>query len=503
MEREDYHAAWYQCMLPLAWGGFDTAADVVARSFDFGKLRPIEIAYTAASSALARLKGRVEDFTARYGWELASGVRVMCPLQLEMLVSTLPEGEPIEPAAGAGGAPPTPFAALIRAFLFAPFYEVEDNSAAIWRGLANNPAWLQRCGFPNNQLSTERTLQRFNEVMSWAGLWGDARRLLVLSSYDDGILAPPTRLAIDPGHEDGYAGVRRACAACRSCGACDMAERVPTCDVTDIVAKRKTYQFPGVKGVFVTDVDAEMPIMALAVNARTFDGNVGAVTARAVAAEYPTFIATVKEALLDGAYDIRAEKVAIAEALGGADVLTPINPRNRRPIPIKASRGIDHIDTHGVPHCVQGLPMLYRGKDEARRQFRYGCPLFDRKTGTVTCPNQGRCCPNPGTTGRQYRVDRALTPQVDWDNPQHSEDTKERYKGRTAVERTIARTKRSLPFERHWGRGRRAFQGHLDKGVLAFHVFLQAAHAEGLAKHGRKILTWHKRPDDEDNAVAA
>ena len=253
----------------------------------------------------------------------------------------------------------------------------------------------------------------------------------------------------------------------------------------------------------MTDVGAEMPVMAHGVNARRFDGSVGAETAREVAKEYPTLVATVEEALLDGAYDSRDEKAGIAEALGGVDVLTPINPRNRKPVPVTDSRGIDHIDAYGVPHCVQGLAMLYRGKDENREQFRYGCPLFDRKAGTVDCPNQGRCCPNPGTTGRQYRVDRDLTPQVDWDNPQHSDDVKERYKGRTAVERTIARTKRSLPFERHWGRGRQAFQGHLDKGVLAFHVFLHATHAEGLAKHGRKILTWHKRPHDDEEAAAA
>ncbi len=107
------------------------------------------------------------------------------------------------------------------------------------------------------------------------------------------------------------------------------------------------------------------------------------------------------------------------------------------------------------------------------------------------------------TTGRPYRVDRNRTPQVDWENPQHSEDNKKRYKGRTSVERTIAWTQRSFPFERHWGRGRRAFQGHLDKGVFAFHVFLHAAHAEGRAKHGRKILTWYKRPIDPDKAEAA
>lgn len=115
---------------------------------------------------------------------------------------------------------------------------------------------------------------------------------------------------------------------------------------------------------------------------------------------------------------------------------------------------------------------------------------------------RGKCCLNPGKTGRQYRVARTTTPQVDWDNPQHSEDTKPHYNGRTSVERTIRRIKRSLPFERHRGRGILAFQGHLDKGVLAFHVMMQAANAEGLSQHGRKILTWHKRPEDGLDCVA-
>ena len=39
-------------MIPLAWGGYDTAADVVARSFDFTKLRPAEVAYERASGAM-------------------------------------------------------------------------------------------------------------------------------------------------------------------------------------------------------------------------------------------------------------------------------------------------------------------------------------------------------------------------------------------------------------------------------------------------------------------
>lgn len=131
-----------------------------------------------------------------------------------------------------------------------------------------------------------------------------------------------------------------------------------------MVAKWATYQFPGVKGVFVTDVDAEIPLMALAVNARRFDGVVGAETARAVAADYPSLVETVEDALLDGAYDHVAEKAAICVAVGGVDVLTPINPRNRKLIAVKNSRGIHHIDPYGGTHCIAGVAMEPRGKDQ-------------------------------------------------------------------------------------------------------------------------------------------
>jgi hypothetical protein len=471
--------------------GIGTAADLVHAHFDLRLLGDLPERYEHANAEVERRASRVEMLTARHGFEVA-GKRYICPLMLQGLLEALPEDEPL-PERGVGGADGIPFEAKFRAFLYAPFYEVEDNSAAIHRALANNPAYLQRCGFPGNELPGERTLQRFNHVMNVSGLWEEARRRLVESNFDDGVLAPPKRLAIDPTHQDGYAGVRTPCAACRACNGCPRSEQVNTCDVTEIVAKRRTFQFPAVKGVMVTDVDTELPIIAVSVPAATYDGRTGAVAARAVAEAHPRLAGSVEEVSLDGAFDARAEKAAIAAAFGGATVLVPINPRGRKPVPVKGQRGIDHVDKYGVPHCIAGRAMAYRGKDEARRQFRFGCPAIDASTGRVDCPQQGRCCPNPGSAGRQVRVDAATTPQVDWAVPQHGAEFKRRYAGRTAVERTIGRSKRSLPFERHWGRGRASHVGHLAKTVLAFHVFLRAAHEAGVPWRGRHILSIHRR----------
>jgi hypothetical protein len=489
--------AWYQLFLPFSDGmsRYGTAADAVFRGFDFRIVKELEAKYIEEEDRLALRKDRAAILTDRHGFEDEHKRKHICPVMLAGLLDVLPEREPAPLARGAGGAPKIPFDSFLCAFLLAPFYEVEDNSAAIWRALARNPEYLVRCRFPANVLPEVRSFQRFNEVMNIAGLWGEARRLVVNNNLASDALKPPMRLAIDPGHEDGYAGVRRPCAACRLCGGCPKEEQVPTCDVTDIVAKRRTYQFPGVKGVFVTDVDQEIPLLAVAVNAKTSDSKTGADTAKAFVAEYPEAVKTVGEVSLDGAYDVKDEKKAISEAFEDADVLTPINPRARKEKMIEGTRGIKSISPYGVPTCIEGLPMVFIGRDLEREDFMWGCPRFNKETGCADCPNQGRCCPNPGTTGRQYRVPREKTPQVDWDNPQHSQHFKDRYAGRTSVERTIGRTKRSFPFERHWGRGRLAFQGHLDKGVLAFHILLSAAHALGVPHKGRSPLTFHEISD--------
>jgi len=415
---------------------------------------------------------------------------------LRVLLEVLPDDEPVPMTGGPGGAPSIPASAFLKAFLLAPFYEVEDNSAALWRALARNPDFLARCGFPGNRLPDVRSFQRFNEVMNVADLWAEARRIVVRENLATGALEAPRRLAIDPGHEDGYASVHRPCQACRLCNGCPKEEQVFTCDVTDIVAKRKTYQFPGMKGVFVTDPDQEMPFLSHGVNARGSDSGKGAVAATEFASEYPELVGGVEEASLDGAFDAPEEKKRISTALGGAEVLTPINPRARKKTPVKGAKGIDFIDPYGVPHCIAGHGMLFIGRDMKRKDYIYGCPLLESRTGRLECENQGRCCPNRGTSGRRFRVPRERTPQVDWENPQHSKDFKGRYAGRTSVERTIGRTKRSFPFERHWGRGRAAFQGHLDKGVLAFHVLLLAAHRLGVPHKGRSPLTFHEIEDE-------
>lgn len=493
MDSHYYHDtnAWYQKLLPFGVGLYNTASDAVFQHFNFSAAYAFEDRFRVAYRKHLIEKVRIRAITEEYGFFLSSGVKTMCPRELARRLDDLAEA-PVEDGHLTGGAPPIPFDSMIRAYLLAPFYEVEDNAAAIWRALANNPQYMEQCRFPGVLLPDVRSFQRFNEVMNNSGTWGELRRAVVIGNIQQNLLPAPTRLAIDPGHMDAYAAVRKPCAACRACSACEVGYQVMTCDVTDIVAKRKTYQFPGVKGNFFADPDTDMPLLGEAMVASDFDGTTGIEAAQAFAKEYPELVPNVKEVSLDGAYDIAAEKKGISAAFGGAIVLTPINPRNRKNKKVKGHRGISHIDPYGRPVCKKAVPMLYRGRDLVRETFIYGCPAFNADTHTVDCPHQGSCCPNLGQQGRQHRVPRSETPYVDWENPQHSAEFKLRYSGRTCAERSIARTKRSFPFERHWGRGRASLQGHLDKAVLAFHVLFYAAHQMNRQDGARSPLTFHE-----------
>jgi hypothetical protein len=484
---------WYQTVLDIGWlkSGV-TAASIVALHLDMSLFRDLEEPYRMACRKLERLNERVGVFTAQHGFEV-EGKKYICPLMIEALLSAFPENEPPpEEISGKGGAPGIPFEPMLRAVLLAPFYEVQDNGAAIWRALQNNPNYLLNCGFPENRCPSERMLQYFRAVMNFSGLWAEARRRVVRDNIEQGRIEAPRSLAIDPTHKDGFATVGKACKACRLCQGCDKQDRYRTCDVTDIIAKRATFQFPGAKSSVVADADTELPLLAVPVHARPHDSKSGELTARAFAAEYPELVEGVQDVALDGAYDNVTLKDAISEVFGGADVLVPINPRARKPIKVQNARGIDHVDPYGVPHCIAGLPMRYLGRDLHREQYRFGCPQFDTESRMVDCTYRGACCPNPGTAGRQFRVHRTTTPQVDWNLPQHSADFTDRYPKRTSVERSISRDKRSFPFERHWGRGRSALAGHLDRGVLAVHVLVHAAHRAGKPEKFRSVLTFHK-----------
>lgn len=76
-------------------------------------------------------------------------------------------------------------------------------------------------------------------------------------------------------------------------------------------------------------------------------------------------------------------------------------------------------------------------------------------------------------TRRHLRVERALTPQVNWKHPQHFRTEKALYGKRTGVERAIKRIKVDLDAQCLPYRDARRVQAFLDRKLLTLHLLLK------------------------------
>ena len=267
---------------------------------------------------------------------------------------------------GIGGAPAYDFYSLLYAFSISPLYDCEANSASIWRELARNPGFVRACCFDPAEVPSVETLRRFNRIMSDEGLWGDISRITVENNIELGIIENTNTLVVDPTHHDGFASVKKPVKACRECKRLkDCKDIVYTCDVTDIVAKSKNYKLPGVKSVPVSLAGSEIPIAAMALNARVFDGKSLGDTLSFVKGRYPDL--DIDTVIADGALD-SVDNRKITRKVMKASLVTPVCPRRNKKKKVDA-RGIDHVDTYGIPVCAQGHRMELLGRDEKRGQY--------------------------------------------------------------------------------------------------------------------------------------
>ena len=159
---------------------------------------------------------------------------------------------------------------------------------------------------------------------------------------------------------------------CRECKRLKSCKEVTyTCDVTDIVAKSANYKLPGVKSVVVSLAGSEIPIREW-LDARVFDGKSFLETLSFVKGRYPGL--EINVVIADGAYD-SADNRKIASDVMHADLVTPVCPRRNKKKNASA-RGIDYVDTYGVPVCMEGMRMELLGSDEEKEQYIWGCPVY-------------------------------------------------------------------------------------------------------------------------------
>ncbi len=455
------------------------------RNFPSKLLDKLKRRFYHAKQEFGKLKNRQAELDRKRGHVCPWGRKLSEDAWIRRVRKQWQEQPPTIPEVRRGR-PGFVFETLLKIWAYAPFFKAEQNAEDIANTLDINPEFARLCGLPSEttpagkavyEIPAARTLRHFNQILYTFDLWGDFKRFLILDNLEKNVIQWSENLVIDPTHLDAFARVRKSCTACRICpkrDRCHFAQN--TCELTGIVSKSDNYKLPGVKLNFALLPECQIAIEAIACRGQAHDSKLLNPVLVKLATDYPDLKDRVKKVLADGAYDFDFCHQVTRETMQ-AELITPINPGNRKPIENPA-RGIMQITPYGVPVCIAGHEMILTGRDCQKEQFIWVCPVFNEQRGDLNLPCSDackrRCCPDAGQ-GRAYRVDRDFTPGINWDNPQHLASTIRLYNLRTSVERAISGAKRILKFDRFYNRGRMALQAHGDRYVIAVQLVAHVA----------------------------
>jgi len=409
------------------------------------------------------------------------------------------------------GAPPTDALCLMRAFIIAPELGVPGSPRDVWLLLHSNPTFARACGFlgPSafklpGELTTRRlpswsTCKQFDEVMTRYGLWHRLAKLKVEDNIERGVLECEDTGAFDTTHHESnshcdnlepqdaqqkrdagkkvkHNKVERVCKLC-DCGKGNWHQCPHPWRSTDqgaaVVVKGPTRVYWAHKSSVFSFANSEIPIDVRVLNyAARSDSQTMLPHLTLLAVELPHVVDHLRRLLADSAYSSNADE--LAQRFPNIRLSAPVIAHHC-PDTDGLFSGIDHFTPSGIPVCDQGHPFELRGRDITDERFLWAAPNDNTAQPVCcSCPDRKTCL----TKGvrRHIRVDRDLTPQVDWDHPQHLRSERKLYAKRPGVERAIKRLKIDLKAEIISHRDARRVQAELDRKLLTLHLLLEIRH---------------------------
>ena len=188
---------------------------------------------------------------------------------------------------------------------------------------------------------------------------------------------------------------------------------------------------------------------------------------------YPELRGVFKVVLADKAYDDAQMKEGV-EDVHHIEVLTQSNPRATKTIKKGMPKGMKSLSPNGVLTCQADQKIGFRGARLSTERFIYGPPLTeDGKPACMICPLKDQCCRRDTAGGRYVEIEFTRLDHIDPSLPPMARRFKAIMRQRTAVERAIKRIKLDFSSERLTRRGNPAFQAHLDRSLIAFHLMLR------------------------------
>jgi hypothetical protein len=542
VESDDLHleaqedVLWFAVLRDLPWREFRPVAAAYYESLWQFNVRQARLR-AERSTAQAANPETPSDATLRLLFERAT----MCedtPAIHELPPSAPPEIH-VDPQTLWPGTPPLRWAgkrpkcffAMLKAFVGVMVRGRPGEPEIVYEELQSNPSFARACGFTlpqanggyrHTDVPSRRKLEQFDQIMTEAGLWGQAKVDQVIRNLQRGRIHAESTLVHDTTHYHAFssmqtvevpppsrevaaetqAPVQAASQGPAEAGSgmsrrskkakkprrkshpkttkrCRCKDR-PHCshpwvsadDGAGTVVKSSGKMYWAHKASTLCFPGQQVMLDAVAMSdAATHDSESLVPHLRRVFQLHPNLQGMIDRVLDDGAADDQKLKGVLATDWG-IELLAPINPRGRQALRHDLPRGIAHITPVGTPVCNAGYPFDFLGCRHDTQHFLFRAP--DDAEGIpfcVACPQRSGCY--RGTDGaRQITIPFDRLPWIDPKFPQLSRRFARAMADRTAIERLHKLMKYDYGDERLTKRGNAAFQARLDKTLLAMHLIL-------------------------------
>ncbi len=330
-----------------------------------------------------------------------------------------------------GGKKPKCFFSMFKSFIGAPLIGFTSEPEDVHRLLVSNPSFVRVCGFAPKHTRNEycylhipsrRKLEQFDQIMKEWGLWDKIKRNEVRSNLESGVIKQEEELVGDTTHYHGYSGFEtltyidgkgkeqkksqsRPGKKCRCTyrDECNHPWELAD-DGAGTIVKSNKKMYWGHKASVLGFPRQGVPLDAVAVtDAAIFDGETIYPHVEKIFDTFPEIKPDIQRVLYDSAGDDKVLKEKFQNKFG-IELKTSINPRRKKEITENLPRGIKRITPYGVPICIGGYEMYYKGARYENGKFIYqslkgsdGLPVCS------TCEHKINCCPN-SLTGRTINI---------------------------------------------------------------------------------------------------
>ncbi|MFZ1176580.1 MAG: hypothetical protein WAO15_10015 [Mycobacterium sp.] len=398
------------------------------------------------------------------------------------------------------GRTPKNFFPMFKAFLGVVLMGRAPEPEEVDRELNSNPSFARACGFTwpeeragyrASDVPSLRKIEQFDQIMTEAGLWDQAKLAEVRRNIETGVIKPESTVVHDTTHyqayssfevveyrdEKGQAQKKSAARPTKRCG-CKDRDGCPHPWVygdegAGTVVKSSGRMYWAHKASLLSLPGQGIALDAHAVtDAASHDRQTVVASLERLYAKQPMTKSWFDTLLDDGAADEEPLRKELREKFR-LRLVCSTNARARKAVTAGLPHGVAQITPAGEPVCLAGHRFDYRGVRWETEVFLFGPPLAESgEARCAGCNRKPQCCPRAGT-GRYLSLRFDRLPQINPDDPPLAKRFRAMLARRTSIERVIKILKCDLGGKQLSKRGNAAFQARLDKTLVAYHILLR------------------------------